>query len=140
MKLNALFEPDENLDARILNLEKQLGAQLPEGYIAFLKQMNGASLAEGCNEDLEIQVPGGTYTDLNVLYGSGEWIYTAARLEFWLDNRPYPMSLLVGSDSGGNNFWISLRPEDYGTVHFWDKDEILADGQIAESWTEFLDF
>lgn len=137
MKLDPLFEPDDGLDRRIIHLEAAIGMQLPEDYIQFLKQMNGAALSDEEDEDFSIQLRDNTHTDVSVLYGSGDAIHDAARLEFWLNARPCPKSILAGHDSGGNHFWISLRPDDYGTVHFLDRDGD-AHCRIAESWTEFL--
>lgn len=137
MKLVPLFQPDEGLSDRIRHLEDILGAPLPQDYVDFLHKMNGASLPDG--EELGIKINDGSYTDLCVLYGSGEAVYNAARLEYWLDNRPQPKSLIVGHDSGGAIFWLSLLPHDYGTVYFKKYDYPRADGPVAKCWSAFLE-
>jgi hypothetical protein len=137
MKLVSLFQPDDGLRDRIRQVEDILGAPLPQDYVEFLQRMNGASLSNG--EDFGIELNDGSYTDLCVLYGSGEGVYNAARLEYWLNRRPQPKSLIVGSDSGGNIFWLSLLPQDYGTVYFKQDDYPQADGPVAKWWSAFLE-
>ena len=137
MKLVPLFQSDEGLRDRLRHIEDILGAPLPQDYVDFLHRMNGASLPD--RKEFGIKVNDGSYTDLCVLYGSGEAVYNAARLEYWLNKRPQPKSLIVGSDSGGNIFWLPLLPQDYGTVYFKQDDYPEADGPVAKSWSAFLE-
>ena len=36
-------------------------------------------------------------------------------------------------------FWLSLLPQDYGTVYFKQDDYPQADGPVAKCWSAFLE-
>lgn len=122
----------------IQRLERQAGQPLPPGYREFLRQHDGGPL------DVNDKA-------VDEIFGLGDDVPDFAnmwqQLETYRDRVP-PWLLPVASDSFGNLFALSLRPEDYGSVWFWDhekeadEDEPPAEDNIrrvAPDWPTFLD-
>ena len=117
-------------------LEEQIGRALPESYRDYLLSQDGGWL-DGNSEAVK-----------NV-FGLGEVPKSAS---MWRMLRTYagrvPTWLLpVADDEYGNLFAVSLRPEDKGSVWFWDHEGEADEGEPprednltykAEDWPSFL--
>ncbi len=122
----------------IQRLERRIGDPLPAEYRDFLGQHDGGPL------DLNDR-------SVNEVFGLGDGVPDFASMWNALDTyqeRVPGWLLPVANDSFGNLFALSLRPDDRGTVWFWDhekeadEDEPAAEDNIsliAPDWRTFLD-
>jgi cell wall assembly regulator SMI1 len=121
----------------IQRLERQIGRPLPSGYRDFLRQHDGGPL------DLNDKA-------VNEVFGLGDDVPDFAsmwqKLETYRERVP-DWLLLVANDSFGNLFTISLRPQDEGSVWFWDHEKEADEDepptednirQVAPDWPTFL--
>lgn len=121
--------------------EKENKLKLPDDYRAFLIEHNGGSPSPATNPTPETDV---------------QWIYGIHNGEYWaslkwhiktLSGRIPANTLPIANDSGGNIFLLSLHPDSYGEVWFWDHEnetEKNADAYLdniiksADSFTDFV--
>jgi cell wall assembly regulator SMI1 len=121
----------------IQRLERQIGRPLPSGYRDFLRQHDGGPL------DLNDKA-------VNEVFGLGDDVPDFAsmwqKLETYRERVPEWL-LLVANDSFGNLFTVSLRPQDEGSVWFWDHEKEADEDepptednirQVAPDWPTFL--
>ena len=118
-------------------LEQRIGRALPAGYRAYLAGQDGGRLADNDHA-------------AKTVLGVGEVPEWAS---MWDTLRTYegrvPSWLLpVADDEYGNLFAVSLRPDDLGTVWFWDHEDEADEGEPpsednitikAPDWQTFLD-
>jgi len=121
----------------VARLEAQIGQALPAEYREYLIQQDGGRLD---NNDAAV----------NTVFGLGdvpEWASLWEVLETYRDRVPSWL-LPVADDDTGNLYTISLRPQDFGSVWFWDHEEEAdereppSEGNIAfkaGSWAGFLE-
>lgn len=98
--------------ASIERLEQWAGSPLPSGYREYLLRQDGGFLAANTEA-------------VSIVYGVGDDIDPAASIWEILDTyagRLPSWMLPVAGDDFGNLFALSLRPEDHGSVWFWDHD------------------
>lgn len=124
--------PEERVD----ELERRIGAALPDDYRAYLIGQDGGRLDD--NDRAVKTVFGvGDVPDWADLWHKID-IY-AGRVPSWL--------LPVANDEYGNLFCLSLRESDRGSVWFWDheeeadEDESPSEGNLtpgAANWSAFL--
>ena len=121
----------------VSRLENEIGHPLPDSYRRYLLEQDGGWVAD--ND-----------TALHTIFGLGD---VPAVRSMWKKLKTYagrvpPWSLPVASDVYGNLFIISLRPEEAGTVWFWDheeeadEDEPPSEDNVelrAADWLTFLD-
>ncbi len=121
----------------IQRLERQIGRPLPSGYRDFLRQHDGGPL------DLNDKAA-------NEVFGLGDDVPDFAsmwqKLETYRERVP-DWLLPVANDSFGNLFTVSLRPQDEGSVWFWDHEKEADEDepptednirQVAPDWPTFL--
>ncbi|GIM95621.1 SMI1/KNR4 family protein [Paractinoplanes toevensis] len=125
-------------EQQIGELEQRLGAPLPDDYRAYLAEQNGGRLASNDQAAKTIFSLGNdqpNYASMNYMLNT-----YAGRVPPWL--------LPIVQDEYGNLFGVSLRPEDKGSVWFWDHEEEADEGEPptednivrkADNWTGFLD-
>ena len=118
-------------------LEQRIGRALPAAYRAYLARQDGGRLTD----NTEV---------LDTVFGLGavpEWASIWNKLEV-LQGRVPAWLLPVADDAFGNLFAVSLRPDDLGTVWFWDHEEEADEGEPpsednitlkAQDWRTFLD-
>jgi cell wall assembly regulator SMI1 len=95
----------------VARLEQQLGRALPPEYRDYLLAQDGGRLD---NNDRHV----------NTVFGLGEvpdWASMWRKLNVY-EGRVPAWLLPVAYDDGGNLYAVSLRPEDFGTVWFWDHE------------------
>lgn len=121
---------------QVQHLEHVIGERLPESYTAFLSEQDGGWLTE--NDQA-----------LKVIFGVGDVpddLSMWRKLETFRDRVPSWL-LPVAQDAYGNLFALSLRPEDRGTVWFWDHEGEADEGEpptednlevLAPDWDAFL--
>src|SRR5262249_38883564 len=103
----------------IARLEQRIGHPLPPHYRDFLGQHDGGPL------DLNNR-------SVNEVFGLGDGVPDFASVWNALDTYRdrVPVWLLpVASDSFGNLFAVSLRPDDRGTVWFWNHEAEADEGE-----------
>lgn len=106
-------------EGRIEEIERKIGARLPESYRRFLRQFNG-----GVPSPDVIEVDGlpGNPTDVQVLFGIDGAIESNNLL--WhkdaFSNRLPARLLPIACDSGGNLFCLSLADKNFGAVVYVD--------------------
>jgi cell wall assembly regulator SMI1 len=122
---------------QIDELQRRVGAPLPADYRGYLAEQNGGRLD---NNDEAV----------NTVYGLGDDVPDWANMDDALDayaGRVPAWLLPVAEDEYGNVFALSLRPEDNGSVWFWDHEEESDEGEPpaednierkADTWTGFL--
>lgn len=127
-------EPPAPAD-KVEALEWRIGQRLPQDYRSYLLEQDGGRLTNN-NETL------------NTVYGVGDvpdWAGIWFALDTWDD--AVPGLLPVAYDSFGNQYCISLRGEDEGSVWFVDHEaEEDSHGTVtpievtrkSASWSEFL--
>src|SRR5262245_58742105 len=121
----------------IQRLERHIGRPLPSGYRDFLRQHDGGPL------DLNDKA-------VNEVFGLGDDVPDFAsmwhNLETYRERVP-DWLLPVADDSFGNLFTISLRPQDEGSVWFWDHENEADEDEpptaenirlVAPDWPTFL--
>jgi SMI1-KNR4 cell-wall len=117
----------------VRELERQIGAVLPEDYVEFLLQINGGHPLLDTFTSRE-----GRTGDLNNFFFLGEPDSTES-LNWNLQNRPASLGSAVpfARDGGGNLFALDLMN---GAVLFWNHD---TDGtrisRLADSFSELID-
>jgi cell wall assembly regulator SMI1 len=125
--------------ARIAELEKRIGHQLPVGYRHFLLRQDGGYIAAINTEALE--------EVFSVSQSEPDYGQIWAYLGHLTDGSLPPGLLPVASDSEGNYFAVSLRAEDEGSVWFvhheaeQDDNGVITPIEVirkAASWPEFL--
>jgi cell wall assembly regulator SMI1 len=121
-------------------LEQRIGVPLPDDYRRYLAAQNGGALR-------------GNSEAVKAVFGFGHdipgWANMAGMLDAYADRVPSWRRLLpVAMDEYGNLFAVSLRPQDRGSVWFWDHEEEADEGdpptednikRQADNWTAFLD-
>jgi len=105
------------LDLQTLNdFVKKYSLTLPDDYKKFLLEHNGGAPVPSTNKIPETFV---------------QWIYGIQDEENWAslewnieiyDERMPSNTLPIASDPGGNQFLLSLRPDTYGEIWFWDHE------------------
>jgi hypothetical protein len=104
---------------QINSLEQRLGVALPTDYRSYLAGQNGGRLDNN-------------HEAVNTVYGVGaevpDWANMADALDVYASRLPNWL-LPVAEDSYGNVFAISLRPQDNGSVWFWDHEEEAGEGE-----------
>lgn len=140
----------------LFELEKRVGAALPADYRHFLLLHNG-----GQPEPSDFLVPGWRFMASLVNEFDGIKVLENQDVEddnsvdlLWnievFEDRLPKNFLFIGRDPGGNGILLSLHPDTYGKIYFWDHEnepeeglEDLADYPniyfLANSFTEFLD-
>jgi cell wall assembly regulator SMI1 len=129
-------EPPGSVE-QIARLEARLGRVLPEDYRDYLLAQDGGRLADNSGA-------------LDTIFGLGDvpdWASLWDKLDVLTDRMPSWM-LPVADDAYGNLYAISLRPDDFGSVWFWDHEEEADEGEPpseeniawqAASWSAFLE-
>lgn len=122
---------------QIDQLERRIGTSLPADYRQYLAEQNGGRL-ENNNEAAKTVF--GLGDELPDYTNMADMLDTyAGRVPAWL--------LPVAQDEYGNLFAVSLRPEDNGSLWFWDHEEEADEGEPpaedniqrkADSWSQFL--
>ena len=106
-------------DGDIAAFEAEIGARLPNDYRTFLLLHNGGRLhINRTFKDLSLEVLFGLGKGEEKWPGELRWNREFYReiAEDWL---------MFGEVAGLNNFCLSLRKEDYGSVWVWDPDDWL---------------
>lgn len=116
-------EPGKSLTKDDLaELERTLGASLPNQYRAFLFGNNGGV---PCPDGVDVEGAPGSPTDVQVFFGIGRPVESSDlrwNRQMFADRLPERM-LPIACDSGGNLFCLSLSGEDVGSVSYVDLDE-----------------
>jgi len=129
------------LDLQTLSdFEKKHSLSLPDDYKNFLLEHNGGAPVPSANRTPETIV---------------QWIYGIHQGEDWaslewhieiLDKRIPSKTLPIANDAGGNKFLLSLRPDTYGEIWFWDHENEAEDNaeeyfdNISKSANSLSDF
>lgn len=126
-------------------LKSGLGSDLPEDYLTFLRTYSG----EVPEPDFYWVVPndwGSGIDDLYVMEKAGDHQSLLVALDW--DGLPLKPGLVpIGGDGSFGYILLSLRPEDYGSVHFcctWSEDgktdvfESQGFWKIADSFSSFI--
>lgn len=125
-------------ESTLADAEQQFQAPLPGEYRAFLLDHDGLTLryniVEG-HDDLSVRM---------FYNAEGGNQFSLRHKAAVFDGRKPDGLLPIADDSFGNQFLLSLRGSDYGTVWFWDhelEDDEDPDGAltpVAGSFGEFL--
>ena len=105
----------------VVALENKIGATLPNDYREFLLSNNG-----GRPEPDGVRVLGYDETDVQILFGVGRPIKSSCidwNLEI-LEKRLPEYAVPIGSDSGGNVFYVSLEVGNRGSVLYLALDAV----------------
>lgn len=123
--------------SRLVELEEQLGARLPEPYRAYLATQDGGALQGYNNHGIEIilgigEVP--RWSSLWHLLGRASDVIPAGCIP-------------VGTDAGGGLFLLAVTDRDHGSV-WYQGSEVEEDDagalrpvvreRLADSWDEFV--
>ncbi len=120
----------------VARLEAQIGQALPSEYRNYLLAQDGGRLD---NNDRHV----------NTIFGLGEvpeWASMWRKVKTY-ESRVPAWLLPVAYDDGGNLYAVSLRPEDFGSVWFWDHEEEADEGEppsednielVSKDWDGFL--
>lgn len=120
----------------ISRLEQRAGQPLPEAYKAHLRQQDGGQLRTNSRA-------------VNIVFGVGdvpEWASMWDILETYRERVPEWL-LPVADDAFGNLYALSLRPEDRGSVWFWNHELEADEGEppteenlkpAAADWASFI--
>lgn len=155
-----------NDERRIAEVEKMIGARLPEDYRQFLFVANGVRPRVLGYEDRPVFVrvrwpidaPGRVTGGEQMLHDPGrllenwqDWsLQRASDLRWTLNNvERLPKDFIaIWDDPGGNFFLLGIRKQNYGKVFFQDNDfcSLDADGKaiedslafVANSFTDFI--
>jgi len=141
-----ITKPNERTDrANVDGFETVIGKKLPDDYREFLFNFNG-----GRPESNEFSVPAQkSAAGINLFYGllkAKEWGDLLYQREMLMDRVPKDV-LPIGEASCGNAVCLSLRPDTYGQIFFWDHELEADEGQeatfsnlflISNSFTGFL--
>ncbi len=125
-----IVKPNKKIDlGAVEQFEAAVGEKLPDDYREFLLTFNG-----GKPEDNEFAIPHGkNEAGVNRFYGllderqSGDLLH---ELEVMVSRIPEKM-LLIGDDSSGNYICLSLRPDTFGQLFFWDHELEASEGDPA---------
>src|SRR5882672_8682020 len=116
-----IVKPNKKINlGAIEKLEAIVGEKLPDDYRGFLLDFNG-----GKPEDNEFDIPQiKNKSGVNRFYGllderkSGDLLHER---ELMISRVPDKM-LAIGDDSSGNSVCLSLRPDTFGQLFFWDHE------------------
>ena len=94
---------------------KKYSLILPDDYKKFLLEHNGGAPVPSTNKTPE--------TFVQWIYGihQEDWASLEWKIEIY-DERMPSNTLPIASDPGGNQFLLSLRPDSYGEIWFWDHE------------------
>jgi len=134
--------------ADVIDIERRLGGELPEDYLAFLVKWNGGRPKPDCfpfwefgwMTDGGIQFFFGVYDD-----SAGYPCYSIANNLDAYDGRIPPGYCPIACDSCGNLVLLGVVGAERGAVYFWDHEletgEPVMDNmsRIAGSFTEFVE-
>jgi len=129
-------EPPASIEL-IAQLEGRIGHSLPDDYRQYLLQQDGGRI-DNNTRAVDTVFSLGDVPDYASMWDKlGTY---QERVPSWL--------LPVADDSTGNLYAISVRPDDYGSVWFWDHEEEADEGdppsednitRTAQNWAVFLD-
>jgi len=122
--------PNNNAEARIVELENKFNISLPEQYRNFLCKYNGGYTP---NTDYKA---GRASTPVRAFYGFGEVDYSIDKIDLqeWIENRVFP----IACDMFGNEFVISVDEADYGSVYFSDHEKGYKKSLVGTDLKEFI--
>jgi cell wall assembly regulator SMI1 len=134
--------------ADIESLESKIGGRFPDDYREFLLQSDGGRFARNSVRLANL----GDETVLNALNRVGDdprYRIASDYDLFRMVDRIARLSIPFGDDPGGNRFLISVEPETYGAVFFWDHENEPVEGgnsiaqfpnlhRLANSFEEFI--
>jgi hypothetical protein len=115
---------------KISKLEEKLGMSLPDDYRGFLLRYNGGE------PERNVSQTGSPRVGVHIFYGiikrsSGEhWRDLLWHRHLLIDRVPTNI-LPIAGDEGGNQICLSLRPESYGWIYYWDHELEAEEGQPA---------
>lgn len=115
--------------AEVSKLEDALGTHLPGDYRDFLSKYNG-----GYPEPNVSQTGPPGVVGVHVFYGilDGERVGEDLLYQRNLLVDRVPANILpIGADDFGNKICLSLRPESYGSIFFWDHELEADEGEPA---------
>lgn len=108
----------------ITELEKEFGP-LPNDYLLFLKEHDGASPAENC-----FDIGDSNSSSVRVFIPCIEAVKTRKNID------GFPQDMLpIASDDCGN--FVYLNPKD-NAIYFWDHEVAATIHKLADSFTRFL--
>jgi hypothetical protein len=155
-----------NKKSRIVEVEKMIGAQLPDDYRTYLLQNNGARPRVGGHEEksvfVRVQWPDGepakSCGNVHVLHEPGlllenweHWSIQMANDLRWIITNVEGIpkdTLAIWDDPGSNLFLLGIRKHNYGQVFYQAREYIRFDANgnvthdgiafVANSFTEFI--
>lgn len=114
------------------NFVSKYGFVFPVEYIEYLKNYNDADLddniIDNSNESISIRYFYGT---TNESYSNIASVY-----EIFIDRMP-PKCIPIAETESGNQICMSLAPENYGKIYFWDHETM--DTEYGERCTLLLE-
>ncbi len=122
--------PNNNAEAKIVELENKFNISLPTQYRKFLCKYNG-----GDTPKTEYKA-GRESSDLRAFYGFGEVRYSIDKLvdlPEWINNGIFP----IACDSFGNYIAIGVNEDTYGKIYFADHEAGFEKSAIAGDFKEF---
>lgn len=133
----AFINPDPAPILAIEALESRLGSRLPSPFRELLAAVSNGGEVEPVAAQSASAV--GVVAVLGA--GRGDHFDLETRADQYRGDR-LPGGLIPVADAeGGNLVCLSLRPDDFGTVWFWDHERELAGDaavQVAANFDEFL--
>ncbi|WP_434041167.1 MULTISPECIES: SMI1/KNR4 family protein [Sorangium] len=115
-------------DVDVSNIERRLGAVLPDQYRRFLLACNGGSPTP---DTVDVEGFSGASTDIQIFFGIGR-IIQSSNLDWNLTvlaERLEEGMLPIAADSGGNVFCLALQGHRRGSVFYCDLEPVF--GNLA---------
>jgi SMI1 / KNR4 family (SUKH-1) len=137
-----LFDDDVNF----INFDKQFynkGIILPQEYLDFLSQNPITGVFDNSivfRSDVPSPWAVDGFEDLSVLYGNCKLLTNdILEVQMTFKDRIPDRFFLIGESEGGNQIGISLAPNRYGTVYFWDHEaDETGIYSIADSFSDLI--